>query len=134
MIATKGGHTRPGPDQWVPDGRPEYLAQCVDKSLKRLKLERIDLYQLHRIDQGAGGRIVRRAEEGAGGGKNPARWIIGSVSDRNRAGEKGSADCQHPEPIQHRLTAIRRTRSTIARKKRWDSFRGRRLAAAGTLR
>jgi pyridoxine 4-dehydrogenase len=50
VIATKGGNTRPGPDQWVPDGRPEYLAQAVDKSLKRLKLERIDLYQLHRID------------------------------------------------------------------------------------
>src|ERR1700730_8105722 len=49
-IATKGGNTRPGPDQWVPDGRPEYLKQCVDKSLKRLRLERIDLYQLHRID------------------------------------------------------------------------------------
>jgi pyridoxine 4-dehydrogenase len=50
VIATKGGNTRPSPGQWVPDGRPEYLAQCVDKSLKRLKLERIDLYQLHRID------------------------------------------------------------------------------------
>jgi pyridoxine 4-dehydrogenase len=51
VIATKGGNTRPGPGQWVPDGRPEYLAQCVDKSLKRLKLERIDLWQLHRIDR-----------------------------------------------------------------------------------
>src|SRR5437667_1613733 len=50
VIATKGGTTRPGPTQWVPDGRPEYLAQAVDKSLKRLKLERIDLWQLHRID------------------------------------------------------------------------------------
>src|SRR6478736_135046 len=50
VIATKGGNTRPGPDQWVPDGRPEYLRQCIDKSLKRLKLERIDLYQLHRVD------------------------------------------------------------------------------------
>src|SRR5204862_2290024 len=50
VIATKGGNTRPGPDQWVPNGRPEYLKQCVDKSLKRLKLERIDLYQLHRVD------------------------------------------------------------------------------------
>ena len=50
VIATKGGNTRPGPGQWVPDGRPEYLKQCVDKSLKRLKLERIDLYQLHRVD------------------------------------------------------------------------------------
>jgi pyridoxine 4-dehydrogenase len=50
VIATKGGNTRPGPDKWVPNGRPEYLKQCVDKSLKRLKLERIDLYQLHRVD------------------------------------------------------------------------------------
>lgn len=50
VIATKGGNTRPGPNQWVPDGRPEYLKQCVDKSLRRLKLERIDLYQLHRVD------------------------------------------------------------------------------------
>jgi aryl-alcohol dehydrogenase-like predicted oxidoreductase len=50
VIATKGGNTRPGPGQWVPDGRPEYLKQCVEKSLKRLRLERIDLYQLHRVD------------------------------------------------------------------------------------
>ena len=50
VIATKGGQIRPGPGQWVPKGDPEYLKQCVDKSLKRLKLERIDLYQLHRID------------------------------------------------------------------------------------
>src|SRR5213075_3347223 len=45
VIATKGGQTRPGPGQWAQDGRPEYLSQCIDKSLKRLKLERIDLYQ-----------------------------------------------------------------------------------------
>jgi aryl-alcohol dehydrogenase-like predicted oxidoreductase len=50
VIATKGGSTRPGPGQWVPNGRPEYLKSCVDKSLKRLRLNRIDLYQLHRID------------------------------------------------------------------------------------
>ena len=50
VIATKGGQIRPGPDQWVPKGDPEYLKQCVDNSLKRLRLDRIDLYQLHRID------------------------------------------------------------------------------------
>jgi pyridoxine 4-dehydrogenase len=50
VIATKGGLMRPGPGQWEPNGRPEYLTQCVEKSLKRLRLERIDLYQLHRID------------------------------------------------------------------------------------
>ena len=50
VIATKGGLTRPGPGEWVPNGRPEYLTRCVENSLKRLQLERIDLYQLHRID------------------------------------------------------------------------------------
>src|SRR5436305_14146725 len=51
VVATKGGLTRPGPGSWVPNCRPEYLSQCVDKSLKRLKLERIDVYQLHTVDR-----------------------------------------------------------------------------------
>ena len=50
VIATKGGLTRPGPGDWKPNGRPDYLKECVNKSLKRLQLDRIDLYQLHRID------------------------------------------------------------------------------------
>jgi len=50
VIATKGGLTRPGPGDWEPNGHPDYLKGCVDKSLKRLRLDRIDLYQLHRID------------------------------------------------------------------------------------
>jgi aryl-alcohol dehydrogenase-like predicted oxidoreductase len=50
VIATKGGLTRQGPDRWSPVGRPEYLRQCVEMSLRRLAMERIDLYQLHRID------------------------------------------------------------------------------------
>lgn len=50
VIATKGGLTRQGPNQWLPVGRPEYLHQQVEMSLRRLRLERIDLYQLHRID------------------------------------------------------------------------------------
>ena len=50
VIATKGGLTRHGPNAWPPVGRPEYLRQCVMMSLRRLELERIDLWQLHRID------------------------------------------------------------------------------------
>ena len=50
VIATKGGLTRTGPQQWHPVGRPEYLQQCVEMSLRRLKIDRIDLWQLHRID------------------------------------------------------------------------------------
>lgn len=50
VIATKGGLTRPSAPQWVPDGRPEHLRAACEASLRRLKLERIDLYQLHRID------------------------------------------------------------------------------------
>ena len=50
VIATKGGLTRPSRWRWVPNGRPEYLKHCVDGSLKRLRLERIDLYQLHTVD------------------------------------------------------------------------------------
>ncbi|MEX1827200.1 aldo/keto reductase [Luteibacter sp. CQ10] len=50
VIATKGGLTRHGPNIWMPLGRPEYLRQCVLMSLRRLGVERIDLWQLHRID------------------------------------------------------------------------------------
>jgi pyridoxine 4-dehydrogenase len=50
VIATKGGLDRTGPDRWPVNGRPERLREELDGSLRRLKLERIDLYQLHRID------------------------------------------------------------------------------------
>ncbi len=50
VIATKGGLLRPGPGQWTPNGRPEHLRQALEGSLRRLKLDRIDLYQLHRPD------------------------------------------------------------------------------------
>jgi pyridoxine 4-dehydrogenase len=49
-IATKAGFLRPGPNRWVTDGRPEHLRSACEGSLQRLKLERIDLFQLHRID------------------------------------------------------------------------------------
>jgi pyridoxine 4-dehydrogenase len=50
VIATKGGLERPGPNQWTVNGRPAFLRDCVKGSLKRLGIERIDLWQLHRID------------------------------------------------------------------------------------
>jgi pyridoxine 4-dehydrogenase len=50
VIATKGGFQRPGPDRWVEDARPSHLREACDDSLRRLRLERIELYQLHRID------------------------------------------------------------------------------------
>ncbi len=70
VIATKGGNTRPGPNQWVPNGRPDYLKSCVDKSLKRLRLERIDLWQLHRIDS-----------------KVPVEESLGAIKEAQQAGK-----------------------------------------------
>ncbi|MBV8235716.1 MAG: aldo/keto reductase [Acidimicrobiia bacterium] len=50
VIATKGGLVRPGPGRWDPDGRPEHLREACEGSLRRLRLERIDVYQFHRPD------------------------------------------------------------------------------------
>jgi pyridoxine 4-dehydrogenase len=50
VIATKGGLLRPGPSRWVPDGRPEHLREACEGSLRRLRLDRIDVYQFHRPD------------------------------------------------------------------------------------
>jgi len=50
IVATKGGNVRPGPSQWVADCSPEHLRAACEGSLRRLRLERIDLYQLHRVD------------------------------------------------------------------------------------
>ncbi len=70
VIATKGGLTRSGPDQWAPVGRPEYLRQCVELSLRRLKVDCIDLYQLHRIDP-----------------KVPAADSLGALKELQKAGK-----------------------------------------------
>jgi pyridoxine 4-dehydrogenase len=51
VIATKGGFDRPGPNNWVPNGTPENIRENIEGSLKRLKVDTIDLWQLHRIDQ-----------------------------------------------------------------------------------
>lgn len=70
VIATKGGLTRQGPGEWNAVGRPEYLRQCVELSLRRLKVDRIDLYQLHRIDP-----------------KVPAEETLGALADLQKAGK-----------------------------------------------
>jgi aryl-alcohol dehydrogenase-like predicted oxidoreductase len=70
VIATKGGFARSGPGKWEQVGRPEYLRQCVEMSLRRLKLERIDLYQLHRIDP-----------------KVPVEESLGALKDFQKAGK-----------------------------------------------
>jgi aryl-alcohol dehydrogenase-like predicted oxidoreductase len=69
VIATKGGLTRSGPGIWEQLARPEYLRQCVHMSLRRLGLERIDLWQLHRIDA-----------------KVPAAEIFGAIKELQDAG------------------------------------------------
>src|SRR5256714_10455952 len=51
VIATKGGLVRPGPGQWERDGSPEHLREACEGSLRRLRLERIDVYQLHAVDR-----------------------------------------------------------------------------------
>ncbi|MCE0498394.1 MAG: aldo/keto reductase [Methylacidiphilales bacterium] len=70
VIATKGGLTRPGRGEWAPVGRPEYIRQCVELSLRRLRVDRIDLYQLHRIDP-----------------KVPAEETLGALKDFQKAGK-----------------------------------------------
>ena len=70
VIATKGGNTRPGPGVWVPVGRPEYLEQQVNMSLRFLKTERIDLWQLHRIDP-----------------KVPVEESLGKIAELQKAGK-----------------------------------------------
>ena len=69
VIATKGGFTRPGPDVWVENGRPEYLRGQLERSLANLGVERIDLYQLHRVDPAVPveeslGELTRLQQEG----------------------------------------------------------------------
>jgi len=69
-IATKGGTVRPGPGQWVLDGSPDHLKRACEDSLRRLRLERIDLYQLHAVDP-----------------KVPLAESIGALTDLQAAGK-----------------------------------------------
>jgi len=92
VIATKAGLTRQGPDQWRPDGRPEYLRQQAEKSLKNLRIDRIDLYQLHRIDP-----------------KVPVEESLGALKDLQAAGKIRHIGLSEVSPEE-----IERARKTVA--------------------
>ena len=88
VIATKGGLTRQGPGKWLPVGRAEYLQQQVEMSLRLLKQERIDLWQLHRIDP-----------------KTPVEESLGAIKDLQTAGKirhVGLSEVKVPEIEQAR--------------------------------
>jgi pyridoxine 4-dehydrogenase len=90
-IATKGGLTRQGPDAWAPVGRPEYLRQQLEMSLRYLRLERIDLYQLHRIDP-----------------KVPVEESLGALKDAQKAGK-----IRHIGLSEVSVAEIERARKTV---------------------
>jgi aryl-alcohol dehydrogenase-like predicted oxidoreductase len=91
VIATKGGLVRTGPNQWHPLGRPEYLHQQLEMSLRRLRLERIDLYQLHRIDP-----------------QVPAEESLGKLKELQKAGKIRHIGLSEVKPAE-----IERARKTV---------------------
>ena len=92
VIATKGGLTRSGPGKWAPVGRPEYLQQCVEMSLRRLRIDRVDLYQLHRIDP-----------------KVPAAETLGALKELQDAGK-----IRHIGLSEASVAEIERARKVVA--------------------
>jgi pyridoxine 4-dehydrogenase len=113
VIATKAGLTRQGPNQWLPVGRPEYLTQQVELSLRLLKVERIDLWQLHRIDpkipvEESLGAIRKLQEQGkirhVGLSEvkpheiDQASKVIKIVSVQN---QYNIGDCQHEDVVEY---------------------------------
>jgi len=110
VIATKGGFTRSGPGEWNPDGRPEHLREACEGSLRRLRLERIDLYQFHTVDpdvpfEESVGTLVELRDEGKIGHIGlsnvdadqlaRAREIVPVVSVQNRY----SIEVRDSEPV-----------------------------------
>jgi len=91
VIATKGGYERPGPNRWVENGTPQHLRSACEGSLRRLRLDRIDLYQLHRIDP-----------------KVPAEDQLGTLKDLQAEGKIkhiGLSEVTVPK-IQHAQTVV----------------------------
>jgi aryl-alcohol dehydrogenase-like predicted oxidoreductase len=101
VIATKAGFTRPGPDKWVEDGRPAHLREAVNGSLRRLKLDRIDLLQLHRIDP-----------------KVPMEDQIGTLVELQRAGKIRHIGLS--EVSVEQITAVRRIATVVSVQNRYN--------------
>jgi aryl-alcohol dehydrogenase-like predicted oxidoreductase len=101
VIATKAGFTRPGPDKWVEDGRPAHLREAVNGSLRRLKLDRIDLLQLHRIDP-----------------KVPMEDQIGTLVELQRAGKIRHIGLS--EVTVEQITAVRRIATVVSVQNRYN--------------
>jgi aryl-alcohol dehydrogenase-like predicted oxidoreductase len=101
VIATKGGFQRPGPGQWLEDGRPMHLRTACDESLRRLKLERIDLYQLHRIDP-----------------KVPMEDQVGTLLDLQRQGKVRHIGLSEVSVVQ--LAAVRRLATVVSVQNRYN--------------
>ena len=117
VIATKAGFRRPGPDQWKEDGTPEHLRGRVEGSLQRLRLERIDLLQLHRIDPKVAledqvGALARLQEEGKirhiGFSEVSVEQIRGGATDRRR--RLGTESVQPDEPEERGRARVLRGR------------------------
>jgi pyridoxine 4-dehydrogenase len=101
VIATKAGFTRPGPDKWVEDGRPAHLREAVNGSLRRLKFDRIDLLQLHRIDP-----------------KVPMEDQIGTLVELQRAGKIRHIGLS--EVSVEQITAVRRIATVVSIQNRYN--------------
>jgi pyridoxine 4-dehydrogenase len=101
LIATKAGFQRPGPNRWVEDGRPKHLRSAVEGSLRRLKLERIDLLQLHRIDS-----------------KVPMEDQIGALVELQRAGKIRHVGLSEVSVKQ--IEAVRRITPTVSVQNRYN--------------
>ena len=124
VIGTKAGLTRIGPDpaDWPPVGRPEYLRQECLMSLRRLQLDCIDLFQLHRIDaQGPRRRAVRRPEGAARRGQGaPRRPVRGRPWPRSkrRGGSSPSSRCRTsttwPTGVPRRCSSTARPRASAS--------------------
>jgi pyridoxine 4-dehydrogenase len=101
VIATKAGLRRPGPDRWEEDARPQQLREACDGSLRRLRLERIDLYQLHRIDS-----------------KVPLEDQIGTLVDLQRSGKIRHIGLS--EVTVEQIEAVRRLATVVSVQNRYN--------------